>query len=144
MKSPPECQTRKCDPQITLKENRSKLTFLNPNRDEITVIKVDGCAIKDNNTLKCDYAIVPCDEIEMYVELKGCDIPHAIKQLESTIKLLSENPKKIKKHCFIVSTRFPKYTTSIQILKDKFRKNFNSTFQVKNIQDECDLSKIKP
>lgn len=144
MKSLPECQIYNSDPKITLKEKKSKITFLNPDRDEILVIKVDGCVIKDDGVLKCDYAIVPCDQIEIYVELKGSDISHAVKQLESTIKLLSENPKEIKKYCFIVSTRYPQQTTKTQILQIQFKKNFNSSFRTKNIQDEFDLSTIKP
>jgi hypothetical protein len=140
MKSFPECEEYKTDTKIVLQENKSKIVFLNPNRDRILKIKVDGCAINENNTLRCDYAIVPSKEIEIYVELKGSDISHAVKQIESTIKLLSEDPKKIRKLCFIVSTRVPKQTTSIQNLKVQFKKNFNANFHLKNIQDEYDLS----
>jgi len=83
---------------------------------------------------------MPSDEIEIYVELKGSDIVHAVEQLESTIRLLSDNPQKIKKLCFVVSTRVPRQTTSIQQLQSQFKKKFNASFRVKNIQDEYDLS----
>lgn len=83
---------------------------------------------------------MPSDEIEIYVELKGSDIVHAVEQLESTIRLLSDNPQKIKKLCFVVSTRVPRQTTSIQQLQSQFKKKFNANFRVKNIQDEYDLS----
>ena len=120
MKSLPECEEDRCDKKIVLKEKRSKITFLNPNQEKILIIKVDGCAISDNETLRCDYALMPSDEVEIYVELKGSDIVHAFKQIESTIRLLSDNPKKIKKLCFVVSTHVPKYTTTIQKLKIQF------------------------
>jgi len=140
MKSIPECEERRSDTKIVLQENKSKITFLNPNKDEILIIKVDGCVISDNETLRCDYALIPSDAVEIYVELKGSDIAQAVKQIKSTIKLLSENPQKIKKLCFVVSTRVPKQTTSIQQLQSQFKKNFNASFRIKNIQDEYDLS----
>lgn len=139
MKSLPECEEHRSDTKIVLQENKSKITFLNPNQDKILIIKVDGCVISDNETLRCDYALIPSDAVEIYVELKGSDIAQAVKQIESTIKLLSENPQKIKKLCFVVSTRVPKQTTSIQQLQSQFKKKFNASFRIKNIQDEYDL-----
>jgi hypothetical protein len=120
MKSLPKCEECRCDTKIVLQENKSKITFLNPNQDKILTIKVDGCAISDNETLRCDYALIPSDEVEIYVELKGSDIVHAVEQIESTIRLLSDNPQKIKKLCFVVSTRVPRQTTSIQQLQSQF------------------------
>lgn len=140
MKSFPECEEYKSDARIVLQENRSKITFLNPNQDQILLITVDNCAINDNETLRCDYAIIPCDEVEIYVELKGSDVSHAVKQIESTISLLSDSPKKIKKLCFVVSTRVPRQTTSVQQLQSQFKKKFNASLRIKNIQDSYDLS----
>jgi hypothetical protein len=140
MKSFPECERYRSDPKIVLEENRSKITFLNPNQDKVLEIKVDGCAIKDDETLRCDYALVPPSEVEIYIELKGSDVLHAVKQIESTINLLSINSQKAKKLCFVVSTRVPKQTTSIQQLQSQFKKKFNASFRIKNIQDVYDLS----
>ena len=140
MKSSPECAEDRCDKKIVLQENKSKITFLNPNQEKILIIKVDGCEISGNETLRCDYALIPSDEVEIYVELKGSDIVHAVEQIKSTIRLLSDNPQKIKKLCFVVSTRVPKQTTNIQQLQSLLKKNFNASFRVKNIQDEYDLS----
>ncbi len=140
MRSLPECEECRSDKKIVLQENKSKITFLNPNRNEILTIKVDGCVIKGNESLRCDYAIVPCDEVEIYVELKGSDIAYAVKQIESTICLLSDDSQKIKKLCFVVSTQVPRLTTSIQQVQSQFKKKFNASFRVKNLQDEYDLS----
>jgi len=142
MKSLPKYEEYRTDTKIVLQERKSKMTFLNPNQDRVLKIEVDGCVISDNNTLRCDYAIVPSNEVEIYVELKGSDIPHAVQQIESTIRLLSEDPKKIRKLCFVVSTRVPQQDTSIQNLKSKFKRNFNARFKIKNIKDEYDLSTI--
>ncbi len=140
MKSLPECEEHRSDTKIVLQENKSKITFLNPNQDKILIIKVDGCVISDNETLRCDYALSPSDAVEIYVELKGSDIAQAVKQIESTIKLLSENPQKIKKLCFVVSTRVPKQATNIQQIQSQFKNKFNASFRIKNIQDKYDLS----
>jgi len=140
----PECEQYRKDAKIVLQENKSKMTFSNPDESQILIIKVDGCAIKDEETLRCDYALVPPSaiEIEIYVELKGRDVYHAVKQIESTINLLSSNAQKIKKLCFVVSTRVPKQTTSIQQLQSQFKKKFNASFRIKNIQDVYDLSTL--
>ncbi len=140
MKSFPTCEEYRRDTKIVLQENKSKISFLNPNQENILVIKVDGCVVNDNGTLRCDYALIPSDEVEIYVELKGSDISHAVKQIESTIELLSEDSKKIKKLCFVVSTRVPKQTTSVQQLQTRFRKKFNASFRIKNIHDEYNLN----
>ena len=140
MKSLPECEEYRSDTKIVLKENKSKITFLNPNQDEVLTIKVDGCVISDNDTLRCDYALIPADDIEIYVELKGSDISHAVEQIKSTIESLSANPQKIRKLCFIVFTRVPRQTTTIQQLQSQFKRKFNASFRVKNIQDEYDVS----
>lgn len=142
MKSLPECEEYKSDARLVLQENKSKITFLNPRQNQVLIIRVDGCVIKDNKILRCDYAIVPCDEVEIYVELKGSDISHAVKQIESTIKLLSDNPQKTKKLCFVVSTRVPKQSTSVQQLQSQFKKKFNASFRIKNVQDSYDLSGV--
>jgi hypothetical protein len=144
MRSLPECEEYKTDAKIVLQENRSKITFLNPNQDQILLIKVDDCVIRNNETSRCDYAIIPRDEIEIYIELKGSDILHAVKQIESTINSLSDNPQKIKKLCFVVSTRVPSQTTNVQQLQSQFKRKFNASFRVKNIQDTYDLSTAIP
>ncbi|NEO78051.1 hypothetical protein [Moorena sp. SIO4G3] len=138
------CEEYKDDKKIVLSENRSKLTFLNPQGDKIRIIKVDGCAIVDNKTLRCDYLLVPTNKVEIYVELKGSKIKHAVEQIESTIKLLSYNPQTIKKLCFVVFTRFgpPKLRTNIQNIKSKFNKKYNAKLIVEKNPYTYDLSQV--
>jgi hypothetical protein len=143
MKSLPECENCKTDPKIVLQENKSKITFLNADRNKIQIIKIDGCVIEDNKTSRCDYGIVPCAEVEIYVELKGKCIEHAIKQIESTIKLLSSDRQRIKKLCFIVCSKVaPGANTGVQKSKSLFKKNFNAELKVKNTPEEYDLGKL--
>lgn len=142
-----DCEQRRSDSKIVFQENKSKITFLNPKKKEILDVKIDGCVFVDNETLRCDYLLIlntetEDTEVEIYVELKGSDISHAVKQLESTIRLMSEDVLNMKKLCFVVSTRVPKQTTSIQKLQTYFKKNYNASFRVKNIQDTFDISTL--
>jgi hypothetical protein len=137
---PPECQEDNSNPKIPIEEHKSKITFLNPDRITVIKIKVDGCVIKkDDPALRCDYVLIPRDDIEIYIELKGHAINHAVDQIKSTIKKLSGNPTKLRKLCFIISTRVPKQGTDIQKLQVQFKKEFNASFRVKNTPDTYNL-----
>lgn len=57
MKSLSACEEYKSDTRLVLQENKSKITFLNPNQYQILIIRVDDCVIKDKEILRCDYAI---------------------------------------------------------------------------------------
>jgi len=144
MHSLPHCQTISKDPLITLSEpkTKSKLVVSNPSRGKVIVIKVDGCVISDNGTLRCDYALDPLTGTEIYIELKGCNVNHAIEQLESTIKRLSVDPQKGPKLCIVVSTRVPRQGTNIQSLQLRFKSRYNARLRVKNGQDRLDLDTL--
>ena len=77
-------------------ENRSKLTLENKDRVESTKILVDGCKIKGEN-IRCDYLHI-AKGIEMFIELKGQDIKHAMKQIIRSMEILSDNIKTQKKN----------------------------------------------
>ena len=110
---------------------RINARYMMQNKDEVkaTKIIIDGCQI--TNGIRCDYMYLIKDS-EIYIELKGQDIKHAIEQIETTIKKLSSNLKKQKKKSFIICTRSPLTSTSIQNIQVKFRKNYNSEFIVKS------------
>ena len=104
MKSLRECEEYRTDTKIVLQENKSRIVFLNPNQDKILTIEVDGCVINDDNVLRCDYAIVPSNEVEIYVELKGSDISHAVKQIKSTTVRRPQKDKKAMLYCIYTCT----------------------------------------
>ena len=132
MTIPSECIEITKNKKIVFKENKSQIIFENQNSLKVEKIKVDGCAIKEG--IKCDYMIkIAKLDLEIYIELKGKDIDHALKQLETTIKKLSENYLKKTKICFIISTRCPSMTAKIQNFKKKFKKNYNARLTIKNL-----------
>ncbi len=139
MKSFPSCEHWRSDKIITIQENRSKIYFLNPEQWQIRKLKIDGCAIKDNVTSRCDYGLVPCDGVEIYVELKGRDVSGAVKQIISTIQEISSNPKTIKKLCFVISTQVSIPQTDQQNYQKRLKKDFNAHLYFRSGLHQYDL-----
>lgn len=118
-----KCRVTSKNKLFTFEEQRSKLTLQNKDEVESTKIHVDGCEITTG--IKCDYLHL-AKNIEMYIELKGQDINHAINQIKSTIAVLSANPKTQKKRCYIICTRVTKADATRQNVKLKFKRDYNA------------------
>lgn len=126
MTIPAECITRRSDPEIVFKENRSRFVVLNPHRQTLDSVRVDGCAITSG--IRCDFLIQ--NGVQAFIELKGSDVKHAVEQLVRSMEKLADKKKKM--FCFIVSTRCPLISTEIQKFKREFRKEWNADLQIKN------------
>jgi len=124
----PACTNYTKSKIICLQECKSKLILDNVNCNKIKKVVVDGCQIIDG--IKCDYFLL-VNNIEYYVELKGCDIDHALEQVTRTIELLSQCSRTKSKICIIICTRCPISSTKIQVLRANFRKKFNSDLIIK-------------
>lgn len=127
------------DSKIKFEENKRKIIFLNPDRKDYKRVQVDGCAIDDKVTLRCDKLLVSADEHEeRYVELKGTEVMHAIDQLESSIQRLGEFDDN--RHAYVISTNVaPAYTTKIQQKALLFKKKYSSELLVREKQLEVAL-----
>ena len=134
MKSPDgrECSELHQRPKISLSgERTTKVCFLNPQRRTVEQITVDDCAITQG--VRCDWLLLLNDAIsraEIYVELKGSDIPHAVEQLKATIVQLSADFRRLPKRCLVVFTRSPMSGTDIQNLKVRFWNDFSARFEM--------------
>lgn len=111
------------------KERRSSLTLQNNDEVMSTRIVVDGCEVQEG--IRCDY-LHKAKEIEMYIELKGQDVLHAIAQIERTICLLSEDVRRQKKVSYIICSRSPLASTQIQKYDRQFREKYNSKLIIKS------------
>ncbi|MGJ3254527.1 MAG: hypothetical protein ACFE0J_25845 [Elainellaceae cyanobacterium] len=138
-----DCETINDDLNIVISDSgsrnkRSKFRCYNPKRAAVKVIQVDDCAIKEG--VRCDYLLVLPNGQEIYIELKGSDIKHAVAQIARAIELLACNCHPIIKLCFISSTRCPINSTEIQNLKKRFRQKYNAQITIKNgeITHICD------
>lgn len=73
--------------KICVAFEKGKKYQLNNNSDhQIKKVKVDKCVLKEAVTKKCDY-LMSIDSIKrvIFIELKGGDLSHAVKQLYSAI-----------------------------------------------------------
>ena len=117
------CVTQTTDSNIKFEENKRVIIFQNKSKRVCCKVVVDGCAIKDD--VKCDNLLVDMvTNNEYFVELKGTDVNHGIKQIERSISLLSDTKIKDKKvMAFIIPTNVnPLLNTTIQIKKKYFNK----------------------
>lgn len=126
---------------IVFQENRSKLIVSNKFQIETTKVIVDGCELIDG--IRCDFMLL-AEDLEYFIELKGQHIDHAIKQLIATINKLSINPKEIDKTSFVICTRSPINSASIQNYQVKFKKNFNSKLIVRSSPYKHEIQKTAP
>lgn len=121
----PEPQMQKQQRKVvSVKEKGKKYTLNLIPPKECVGYQVDGYIIKEGN--KCDKLIVvDCVEhgwAEIFVELKGKDINHAILQLEETLKKESFSHQTIKvKRARIVGQSIPRNTGNSVMERAKIR-----------------------
>jgi hypothetical protein len=118
----------------------STLYLLNPQERTVDKIQVDDCAITEG--LRCDWLVLLNDLIsteEIFVELKGSDISHAIEQLKTSVEKLSADRKRFPKRCLVVFSRNPRFQTDIQNSKKRFKKDFNAAFSLVRNRSEVSL-----
>jgi hypothetical protein len=142
------CSIQSTNKIIPAEEHKRKLIIFNPSGKVVRKIKVDGCVIeKTDPGLRCDY-MFEVDESKtktnvkvIYLELKGEGVQHAYDQLVATIERFSAIHRDCKKECFIVSSKVPRLTTSVQQLTAMMRNNkkINAKLTVKNNQAEIHI-----
>lgn len=72
------------------KGNRPKYRGLNNEEKLFATFLVDDCLIKEKK-IKCDFLIVNCEEkIAYFIELKGSDVVHALRQIGRSINVLEK------------------------------------------------------
>lgn len=131
----------KCSNQsiFSIKENKSNFILKNPQSKNICEIKVDGCLIKDNSLIKCDYIFEIYENSNIakliYVELKGVNLNHAKDQIISTDNLLKNrysSQRAMSKKAFIVTTRCPVSSSDLRIIKTVLKKRYGIVLESKN------------
>lgn len=104
------------DSLIVLKEKKSKITLLNPNKKLYHEVKVDGdlYAITETMERKCDYLELGIETNDaFYIELKGIDVDSAYEQLLATIQ--NVNVESVgRKVAIVVTPHIPKASLKFQ------------------------------
>ena len=126
-KIPARCTTKTSNPLIPFSEQKSKITFENPEHNTYFAIQVDGCVFSASDGPKCDKLL----ESEVYadqyfVELKGGGgkTDKAIEQLKDTMAQLPARINGATRMAFAVfSNTCPKNDTKRQAIQKSFKKN---------------------
>lgn len=104
------------DPLIVLKEKKSKITLLNPDKKLYHEVKVDGelYAVTETPERKCDYLEIGKETLDaFYIELKGIDVDSAYEQLLATVQNVKvENVTR--KVAIAVTSHIPKANVKFQ------------------------------
>ena len=119
-----ECRIKSRRRIFFFHENRSSLWLHNIHEVETLRIKIDKCEFKDNEGIRCDYMLVAPDT-EIYIELKGTDISHAVEQIRATLRRMSREFRKSKRKAYIICTRFPAILAGEQDMKRDFKRDEN-------------------
>lgn len=125
-----KCRITSNNKFFVFSEQRSQLTLKNKDEVKSTKIHVDGCEIDDDG-IRCDYLHL-AKEIEIYIELKGQDLLHAMNQIQRTIKILGSKKKGQVRVCYIICTRSPLATTEIQHYGRYFKAKYNSKLVIRS------------
>ena len=143
MRSPDgrECSTFLQHKKIALSGRRTTtLYLLNPQERRVEQVQADDSAISEGP--RCDWLVILDDTAsreEIYVELKGSGVYHAVEQLRATVSRLSADCKRLRKRCFVVFTRNPMVGTDIQNHKVKFLRDFTAGFYLVRDRTEVPL-----
>lgn len=108
----------------------SSLKLYNLARRSVEKIQVDDCAIKQG--LRCDWLLRTDDSVskqDIFVELKGSDIEHAIRQLEESLRVLARNSQSTQLRCYVVHTRCPMTGTDLSKHKVRFQQRFQARLE---------------
>jgi hypothetical protein len=108
-----KCEEINSNPKIVINDpdgGKSEFRLKNFKRIKVRIIKVDDCVIEDDST-RCDFVIeIPMDNIKvvLFIELKGKNVEHGIKQLEKTINHMcfkNRYGSDLQKRAYVVGTK---------------------------------------
>ena len=120
---PAHCVEMRSDTLIVFSENKSKITFENPDHNTYRAIQVDGCVFYAADGQKCDKLLESEQYADQYfVELKGGDSGKAVEQLKDTIDKMPPRLVGAKRMAFAVfSNTCPKNDTKRQAIEKSFK-----------------------
>jgi hypothetical protein len=123
------CTKRKRVSKIVVEEKKRKATFLNRDKSWFQVTKVDGCLCK--NEAAADWVVKKERIGAVIVELKGRDVPHAVRQVMATAEFWRQHMSDCPKIAgLVVSQQRPSYSTSVQRFQTAFARAFKGRLRV--------------
>lgn len=123
--------------KIKLDDAKSKRVAIINNTKRVTHIKhkMDGGHIKNMTT--ADWMISKPKVGDIIVELKGCDVAKAIKQVSETAEFIRSNKlQEGRLAALILCTEHPGLNTKMQRLIEEFMRRFRCPIHIRNKSDE--------
>ena len=120
---PSHCQRETDETKPKVEANGRKAVFNNNDKALVHLIDVD-CWIQGSEGLRADYIAVKPTVVDVIVELKGSDIPHAIQQIAATAQHWRESSGTTKMlGGLLVFRHSPERSASLDNRKKKLIKN---------------------
>ena len=117
-------------------EERSSLWLHNVHEVETLRIKIDDCEIRGNESIRCDFMLVTPDA-EIYIELKGGDVNHAVEQIRTTLRRMSREFRKTTRKAYIICSSAPKTSSKNQKREASFKKEENCDLIIRASLSKC-------
>ena len=120
-----ECVELRDDPVIAKKNNGIGFRLENPKRKKVELVDID-CAIPAS-TIKCDF-LARVEHAGYFIELKGQDLPYAIRQIVATMKDYdrSGNQRLKSRTAVVAYSRNKVSSTRMKILTQELAAKFNT------------------
>ena len=95
----------------------------NPDRKPVRRIKMDQC-LAPVNSIAADWIVSKSTIVDVIVELKGADVPHAVDQIEATLRFwlrhaAYENGQQI--GAWILCSEYPRASSKVAHYRERFR-----------------------
>jgi hypothetical protein len=130
--------------KVKIAENGKQAVFLNPMKEEVSRTRVDGCVIVNNKA--CDWWIAQESSGSVLVELKGCDVAHAILQIEATFDYLSKNKLLLAKNAALIvcakPSRHPSFTTKLQKARSRLSDKYKAPLHIVTGSHEFNIKRV--
>lgn len=121
------------------KINSSKSKFIINVSDKDDLIIIDLEVLFDSNSkiisksnVRCDYLVIQkSSHTPHFIELKGCDINHALEQIENSVDVINDTSNSFihkkfdKKYAYIILSRTPKVLPQAKIASLRKHKNIS-------------------
>lgn len=118
-------------PLIKMEERKKKIVFQNTSRFPYYKIQIDGGVCQDQE-LKCDQLLRSMDFYRDYfVELKGDDVHHAVKQLLATVQRFHTKRSKCRIWALAITTAAAPRTDTTVMHTQAQLKRYNATLLIK-------------
>lgn len=91
---------------------------------------------------RSDFLVCVCDGTELYCELKGSDLGHAIEQVEATLRMLSPKPWRRNPFCLVIHRRSPMTAPELQIRSKRFLKRTGAQLVFRKSDERVELSEF--